>query len=159
EALQTQVATLDARSQQGARRDQDVAHALDTINEHMDATERNGPRLPATLKELFLPSQTNESPLSIYGALSVGYSKILGNSGTAANGAGRPPTPGGFYFGEFTPDFFLKLNDWILLEAEIAAGSSGSVSVGSFAQADFFVTDWLTIIAGRFVAPIGWYNL
>jgi hypothetical protein len=32
------------------------------------------------------------------------------------------------------------------------------VSAGSFAQADFFVNDWLTIIAGRFVAPIGWYN-
>ena len=31
-------------------------------------------------------------------------------------------------------------------------------SAGSFAQADFFVTDWLTIIAGRFVAPIGWFN-
>jgi hypothetical protein len=159
ELLQTQVATLQARSLQAARRDQDVTQAIDTLNEHIDATERNGPRLPATLKELFLPSRTNESPLSIYGALSVGYSKILGDTASAANGAGRPPTPGGFYFGEFTPDFFLKLNDWILLEAEISAGSTGSVSVGSFAQADFFVNDWLTIIAGRFVAPIGWYNL
>src|SRR5207244_9338281 len=28
----------------------------------------------------------------------------------------------------------------------------------SFAQADFFVNDWLTIVAGRFVAPIGWFN-
>ena len=33
------------------------------------------------------------------------------------------------------------------------------MSAGSFAQADFFVNDWLTIIAGRFVAPIGWYNV
>jgi hypothetical protein len=32
------------------------------------------------------------------------------------------------------------------------------VGVGSFAQADFFINDWLTIIAGRFVAPIGWFN-
>ena len=52
----------------------------------------------------------------------------------------------------------LKLNDWIFLEAEIGIGSNGSVSAGSFAQADFFVNDWLTIIVGRFVAPIGWYN-
>jgi hypothetical protein len=96
--------------------------------------------------------------LSIYGALAFGYSKILGNAATAANGAGRPPTPGGFYFGEFTPDFLLKLNDWIFLEAEIGIGPDGSVSAGSFAQADFFVNDCLTIIAGRFVAPIGWYN-
>jgi hypothetical protein len=107
---------------------------------------------------LFLPSGTNETPLSIYGALAFGYSKIIGDAATAANGAGRPSTPGGFYFGEFTPDFLLKLNDWILLEAEIGAGADGSVSLGSFAQADFFINDWLTIIAGRFVAPIGWYN-
>ena len=124
-------------------------------SEQADARERYGPQLPATLKELFLPTQTNETPLSIYGSLAFGYSKIIGNAATAANGAGRPPTPGGFYFGEFTPDFLLKLNDWIFLEAEIGINSSGAVSSGSFAQADFFVNDWLTVIAGRFVAPIG----
>jgi hypothetical protein len=119
---------------------------VDGLREHLDADERSGPLLPSTLKELFLPSQTNESPLSVYGALAFGYHHI-------------DHTPGGFYFGEFSPDFLLKLNDWIFLEAEIAAGSDGSVSLGSFAQADFFLSDWLTISAGRFVAPIGWYNL
>jgi hypothetical protein len=158
EKLQTQTATLEARSKQAAQRDQELAQAVDNVSEHLDADERNGPRLPATLKELFLPSQTNETPLSIYGAIAFGYSKILGDSGTAANGAGRPSTPGGFYFGEFTPDFLLKLNDWIFLEAEIGVGSNGSVNVGSFAQVDFFVCDWLTVTAGRFVAPIGWFN-
>jgi hypothetical protein len=159
EKLETQVATLEARAVQAARRDQELAQQADQTSEHIDAEERYGPRLPATLKELFLPTQTNETPLSIYGALAFGYSRILGDSTTAANGAGRPSTPGGFYFGEFTPDFLLKLNDWIFLEAEISVGPTGSVSAGSFAQADFFVNDWLTIIAGRFVAPIGWYNV
>lgn len=156
--LQIQAATLEARSRQAAQRDQELAQAVDNLTEHLDADERNGPRLPATLKELFLPSQTNETPLSIYGAIAFGYSKILGDSGTAANGAGRPATPGGFYFGEFTPDFLLKLNEWIFLEAEIGIGSDGTVNAGSFAQVDFFVNDWLTIITGRFVAPIGWFN-
>jgi hypothetical protein len=158
EKLQTQVATLEARSQQAARRDLELSQGIDNLTEHLDADERNGPRLPATLKALFDPFQNNESPLSIYGALAFGYSKILGDTATAANGAGRPGTPGGFYFGEFTPDFYLKLNDWILLEAEVSVNANGSASAGAFAQADFFVTDWLTIIAGRFVAPIGWYN-
>ena len=108
---QTQVATLQSRSQQAAQRDVDLSQAVDNINEHMDAVERNGPRLPATLKELFLPSETNETPLSIYGALAFGYSQFVGDPTTAANGAGRPNTHGGFYFGEFTPDFLLKLND------------------------------------------------
>src|SRR5437899_2531051 len=70
---QAQVATLQSRSQQAAQRDVDLSQAVDNINEHMDAVERNGPRLPATLKELFLPSETNESPLSIYGTLVGGY--------------------------------------------------------------------------------------
>jgi hypothetical protein len=159
DASATQIAVLENRTQQGARRDVELAQAIDTLTDHIDATERNGPRLPTQLKELFLPSGTNETPLSIYGTLSVGAAKIIGDSGTAANGAGRPPTPGGFYFGEFTPDFLLKLNDWIFLEAEIGIGSDGSVSGGSFAQVDFFINDWLTISAGRIVAPIGWYNL
>jgi hypothetical protein len=158
EQLQARTATLEGRSLQAARRDRELAAGLDDVREHIDAEERYGPRLPSQLGELFLGSGTNESPLSIYGALAFGYTKILGDPTTAANGAGRPSTPGGFYFGEFTPDFLLKLNDWILLEAEIGIGSDGSVSAGSFAQADFFVNDWLTIIAGRFVTPIGWYN-
>lgn len=158
EKLQTQAATLEARSKQAAQRDVEGADAIDKIVEHEDAVERYGPSLPAPLKELFLPSGNSETVLSIYGALAVGYSHILGNAATAANGAGRPTTPGGFYFGEFTPDFFVKVNDWILLEAEIGIGSDGSVAAGSFAQADFFVNDWLTIVAGYFVAPIGFFN-
>jgi len=156
--LEAQTATLEARQSQAAERDKETAQAIDTIVEHQDSVERYGPRLPAHLKELLLPSGNNETPLSIYGALAFGYSKFIGDAATAANGAGRPSTQGGFYFGEFTPDFLLKLNDWIFLEAEIGIGSNGSVSAGSFAQADFFVNDWLTIIGGRFVAPIGFYN-
>jgi hypothetical protein len=157
-ALQTQVEILESRSKVAAQRDVELSQAIDSIVEHQDAVERYGPQLPANVKELFLLSGNNETPLSIYGAFAVGYSKILGNPTTAANGAGRPSTPGGFYFGEFTPDFLLKLNDWILLEAEIGISGNGSVSSGSFAQADFFINDSLTIIAGRFVTPIGFYN-
>ena len=158
--LQTDVATLESRSKQAAQRDKDLQNGLDNIIEHQDALERFGPQLPPGLRELFVPSGTNETPLSIYGALAFGYSHILGDSLKSAQGATgpRPSTPGGFYFGEFTPDFLLKLNDWIFLEAEIGIGSDGSVGAGSFAQADFFINDWLTIIAGRFVAPIGWFN-
>src|SRR5262249_6528350 len=87
EQLQLQAATLDARSVQAARRDQELASAIDDLREQLDAEKRYGPNLPAQLKELFLLSGNNESPLSIYGALSFGYSKILGDSTTAANGA------------------------------------------------------------------------
>jgi hypothetical protein len=162
EKLETQVTTLDSRSKQAAQRDVELSQAVDKITEQRDADQRYGPNLPAGLKELFLPSGNTETTLSIYGALAFGYSSFIGNSATSANGTangpGRPLVPGGFYFGEFTPDFLVKVNDWIFLEAEIGVGSDGSVGVGSFAQADFIINDWLTIIGGRFVAPIGWYN-
>jgi hypothetical protein len=156
--LEAQVVTLESRSKQAAQRDVELARSVDNLTEQRDADQRYGPKLPAGVKELFLPSGNNETPLSIYGALAFGYSSFNGNPNTAANGAGRPFVPGGFYFGEFTPDFLVKVNDWVFLEAEIGVAGNGTVGVGSFAQADFFVNDWLTIIGGRFVAPIGWFN-
>ncbi len=142
--LELSTATLESRAVQAAQRDDELAHAVDTLIEHQDAQQRYGPDLPAQLHELYLPSGNNETPLMISGALAVGYSKIQG-------------VPGGFYYGEFSPDFFVKLNDWIVLEAEAALGSENSPSA-TFLQADFLVNDWLTIIAGRFVAPIGFFN-
>jgi hypothetical protein len=143
---QAQTAALEARSRRAAQRDLELAGAVDDLREGTDSDRRAGPQLPWTLKQFFDPFDNNETPLSIYGALAFGYHHIQG-----------PPKQ--FYFGEFTPDFFLKLNDWIFLEAEVAVGSDGTVKAGSFAQADFFVCDSLTISAGRMVAPIGWYNL
>jgi hypothetical protein len=142
--LQEKVSKLEARSVQAAQRDMELSEAIDNIVEHESAMEREGPRLPANLKELFLISGNNETPLTISGALAFGYNAPQNQNA-------------GYFFGEFSPDFFVKLNDWILMEAEIAAGSDGSVSV-NFAQVDFLVNDWLTVILGRFVAPIAFYN-
>jgi len=148
--LELQVETLESRSVQAAQRDDELAHAVDTLIEHQDAQERYGPPIPEQLHELFLPSGNNETPLTIAGALAVGFSKYASSTGVEGQ-------PGGFYYGEFSPDFFVKLNDWILLEAEAALGSENAPSA-TFLQADFMVNDWLTVIAGRFVAPIGWFN-
>jgi hypothetical protein len=156
--LEADVASLQARSVQAAHRDQELAGAVDDLREHIDAEERYGPRLPAGLKELFLPSGTQETPLSIYGTLCAGYQRIVGDAGTAANGAGRPPTPGGFYFGEASFQFLIGINDWAFISAEIGVGGDGSMAAGTYLNADFFVTDWLTIVVGRMVAPIGSFN-
>jgi hypothetical protein len=144
EKLQTQVATLEARSKQAAQRDQETAAQIDNLTEHLDAQQRNGPELPATLKELFLPSQTNETPLSIYTNLSVGYSAPENR-------------PAGFFFGEFAPHFRLVLNDWIYAIGEIDVFANGAVDVPD-AEADFVINDWLTAVVGRFPAPIGFFN-
>jgi hypothetical protein len=145
EKLQTQTSTLESRSRQAAQRDQDTTQAIDNIAEHLDALERNGPRLPATLKELFLPSGTNETPFSIYGTLVANYELFLHE-----RGEGKPSFEG------LEPIFLLQLNSYILLESELEFHLDG-VEVG-YAQADFIINDWLTFVAGRYLAPIGWFN-
>ena len=144
EQVKKQPAELESQARRSAQRDVELSQAIDNVVEHQDAQERYGPWLPSQLKALFLPSGNNETPLTIAGALAFGYTNLQG-------------LPQGFYFGEFSPDFFLKLNDWIFMEAEIAVTTGGTVTA-TFAQADFIVNDWLTVIAGKFVAPIGWYN-
>src|SRR5579884_4148682 len=50
-AAGTAVATLQTRSEQAARRDQELAYAVDDLREHADAEQRWGPQLPWTLKQ------------------------------------------------------------------------------------------------------------
>lgn len=145
EKLQSRVATMEARTQQAARRDDDLGQAIDNLTEHLDAQERNGPRLPATLKEWFFPSRTNETPLSIYGSLIAGYELFPNQHGA-----------GNFGFDGFEPIFLLQLNDHILLESELEFHLDG-VEIG-YAQMDYIVNDWLTAVGGRFLAPIGFFN-
>jgi hypothetical protein len=145
EKLQTRVATLEGRSRQAAQRDQELAYAIDNLSEQLDADERNGPRLPETLKELFLPSRTNETPLSIYGTLVAGYELFP-----------HEPGEGKFFFDGLEPIFLLQLNDHILLESELEFHLDG-VEVG-YAQMDYIVNDWLTVVAGRYLGPIGFFN-
>jgi hypothetical protein len=145
EKLQGDVAGLKSRAMQSAQRDQDLGQAIDDLTEHVDTIERNGPRLPANLKELFLPSRTNETPLSIYGTL-IGTFELF------------PQQTGGgeFGFDGFEPIILLQLNDHILLETELEFHLDG-VEVG-YAQMDYIVNDWLTMVGGRYLAPIGFFN-
>jgi hypothetical protein len=141
--LQAKVATLESRSKRAAQRDVDVQQAIDNINEHMDAEERNGPRLPASLKEWFLPTRTNESPLSIYGSFVENYTQFNAK-------------PGVFSTPDFAPFFFVQLNEQFLLTANVDISNAG-VSVGE-AQIDWLATDWLTVVLGRYLTPIGFFN-
>src|SRR5262249_40854835 len=54
------------------------------------------------------------------------------------------------------PIFLLQLNDHILLESELEFSTDG-VGIG-YAQADFIVNDWLTVVAGRYLGPVGFFN-
>jgi hypothetical protein len=143
EKLQTQAALLEARSQQAARRDQELAGAVDDLRETADARQRQGPPLPATLRELFLPSRPNESPLVFYGTL-------VSNFNAFEDTVSNFPAPA------FSPHFYLLLNEHFLLEANPEFSAQG-VELES-AQVDWFLTDNLTLVAGRFYSPLGFFN-
>jgi hypothetical protein len=143
--LQTQVATLEARSKQAAQRDQELANGLDDLTESVDASRRYGPQLPAPLKELFLPSGTNETPFTIYNALSMRY-----NDFTSQKGMGQ------FQFIEYDPILLLRLNNQFLFEGQLEVHTDGIEP--EYAQIDWTANDWLTVVGGRFMTPIGSFN-
>ncbi|MCI0460470.1 MAG: hypothetical protein L0Z62_26245 [Gemmataceae bacterium] len=143
EKLQSQAAVLEARGEQAARRDQELAGAVDDLREQFDADQRHGPDLPSPLKELFLPTRTNESPLAIYGTLSADFQEFQDRNSN-------------FTSPVFSPHFYLLLNEQFLLEVNPEFRSAG-VEIES-AQLDWFLTDSLTLVVGRFYSPLGFFN-
>ena len=145
EKLRDQAATLESRSKQAASRGRELADAHDSLLDAVDGSQRNPPRLPAPLKELFLPSGTNVTPFSIYNTVSTRYDLFPNRRGAGA-----------FAFEEFTPFVLYQLNKRVLLSAETSF-SQGGVSLGQ-AQVDVFLNNWLTADVGYFLAPIGFWN-
>jgi hypothetical protein len=145
EKLDAKAATLESRAKQAAQRDKELADAHDALFDMVDAQQRNFPWLPAPLKEWFLPSGTNVTPLSIWNTVSTRYDLYPSRRGA-----------GYFQFEEFTPFFLVQLNKWMLLSAETSFTQSG-VALGQ-AQLDLFLTDWLTADIGYFLAPIGFWS-
>jgi hypothetical protein len=141
--LQTKTAVLEARSKQAARRDSELAGATDELRERVDTIQRNGAPLPYTVRELFLPTQTNETPLAIYGQLLGGYSKQSGRTGFF-----QSPSLG--------PWFLLQLNNRFLLEANFDI-TPNAISLGQ-GQLDWYLNNAMTLVAGRFLTPIGTFN-
>jgi hypothetical protein len=145
ENLQTQTATLDSRSKQAAQRDRQLGDAVDSLRDSVDNQQRNFPWLPMQLKEYFLPSGTNVTPISIWNTISTRYDLF-----TRQRGAGQ------FQFEEYTPFFLVQLNKRMLLSAEVSFNTGGA-SLGQ-AQLDIFINNWLTADIGYFIAPIGFWS-
>lgn len=143
--LQSQTATLSARSTQAAQRDQQLANSQNNLIDSVDNLKRNGAWLPAPLKEWFTPTGNNVTPLSIWNTVSTRYEIFQGQRGA-----------GLFQFQEYTPFFLVQLNKRILLSAETTFTQNG-ISLGQ-AQIDIFINNWLTADIGYFLAPIGYWN-
>jgi hypothetical protein len=145
EGLKTQTATLEARSEQAAKRDVELAERTDMLTEQLDIQKRYGPDLPSPLKQYFLPTWTNTTPLSIWNNFTTIY-----NLPTHNRGAGT------IEFQEYTPFFLIQLNKRFFLSAETTF-TQGGVALGQ-AQMDVFINKWLTADIGYFLAPIGFWS-
>jgi hypothetical protein len=141
--LQERLATQEARTQRAALRDQELARAHDQLAETVDAANRNGPVLPSTLRELFLPTRTNESPLALYGTVAQAFQIFSGQPSTFRDRVVmlRP---------------YMLLNERWLMSANIAL-QDGGVSLYR-AQLERFINDNLTVVMGRFYSPIGFFS-
>lgn len=141
--LQDKLDLLEARSERSAQRDAELASQVDDLRESLDAQQRQDPALPPTLRETFLPTRTNQSPVTLYGTLATGYADFEDQSGNFTS-----PT--------FSPHFYMLLNEKFLFEINPDI-TSNQVDVDS-AQIDWFVHDNLTAVLGRFYSPIGFFN-
>jgi hypothetical protein len=143
EKVQEQAAAQDAAIQQGVQRDKELAQAHDAIVEQVDAAARTDPPLPAPARELFSPTRNNESPLAIYGTVAQEY-------------AGFSKLPSSFRDQSLELRPYLLLNEHILMSANVAL-QPGNVFLYR-AQAEWFVNDNWTFVAGRFYSPIGFFS-
>jgi hypothetical protein len=143
--LEAKTELLESRAQQAARRDQELAKATDELHERLDSEIRYGPRLPAPLKELFLSSYTNETPVSIFAQMLFGYNKQNGQNGN-------------FTTMQFSPYFLVQLNKRFLVEASVDMSNVNGIGIGN-AQIDVLLNKWMTLNVGRFLTPIGQFNL
>jgi hypothetical protein len=82
--------------------------------------------------------------LSIYGHLVENFHQFNGKAGV-------------FESPDLAPFLLLQLNDRFLLEFDFDINNSGIAGVGT-AQVDWILTDWLTLVTGRYITPIGYFS-
>jgi hypothetical protein len=141
--LEEQAADHEARQTRSAQRDQELARVYDDLLEQVDASSRQTPFLPSTLRELFLPFRTNESPVALYGVVDENFYAF-----SQQNTSFSDPTL------QLHP--YVLTNERWLMSANIIVLSSGLQVCR--AQAEWFINDYLTFVAGRFYSPIGFYT-
>ena len=83
--------------------------------------------------------------MSIFGQMLFGYNKQNGQNGN-------------FTTMQVSPYFLVQLNKRFLVEASIDLSNVDGVGIGN-AQIDILLNKWMTLNIGRFITPIGQFNL
>lgn len=140
----SKITKLEKKLELAAFRDQEVAFELDRINESRDSFRRNLTSfLPANLKETYLPSRTDQSPLVMYNTLQFNIEDFESENRNFA-----APV--------WLPHFYLNLRDEFQVQINPLI-TEDKLNILS-AQVDWFLTDHFTLTAGRFYSPLGFFH-
>ena len=141
--LQEKTAELESRSLAGAHRDQEAANAIDKLTDQVDAQKVNDRFSNPQVRQLFLPMQAYETPLSIYGQVFGDYTKF-----NKVNGLFASP--------DFATYWLIQLRQRLLIEASVDINAGGASA--DVITLDYFINKNMTLVAGRFLTPIGFFN-
>lgn len=136
---------------------------IDHLKEKLGETEKTASEAQKTASEAATKAQQpiipvpSEEAAAKQNFLVTGYAHALYDKTEGENGS--------FLLGSFSPIFLFRASDKVLfegeLELELGRAESGETEteVGiEYAQIDYAVSDYLTVIAGRFILPLGAFN-
>ncbi len=136
--------TLDKRSLQSIQREASLRNEIDNAREMLDTTRRDADYSRVPLRETHNTFRSNQSPFWFGGTLAGGYTDLDNKNST-------------FLAETLSPHFYLLLNEHFLIESNPEITAGGDVEIES-AQLDYFMNDNVTLVFGRFYAPIGFMN-
>ena len=135
---------LDQRTLESIQRETILRNEVDNTREMLDAARRNAAHSRAPLSETYNTFRNNESQFWFGGTLAGGYTDLEYRNST-------------FSAETLSPHFYLLLNEHFLIEANPEITAGGQVDLES-AQLDYFMNDNITLVFGRFYAPLGFFN-
>ncbi len=136
--------TLDQRTLESIQRDASLRNEVDNTREMLDAARRDADYSRAPLRETYNTFRNNQSQFWFGGTLSGGYTDLDNRNST-------------FSAETLSPHFYLLLNEHFLIESNPEITAGGQVDLES-AQLDYFMNDNITLVFGRFYAPLGFMN-
>jgi len=129
-----------------------IQKRVDRLQKELDATKRAADRaaqLADTAQREATAADSDDIKWRFAGSVAANYgsNNMKGSSDT-------------FTGGSFMPIFLVRYKDLLELEAHMEVANNGSETKTSleYAQLDLFATDWATIVAGKFLSPLGQFQ-
>lgn len=153
------VLALAAGSGPVAAADNSSATDLSSLQKQVDQLQKE---LKATRQAVDKASQQAQTAHREATASDNAYIKWRVAGSVVANytAGNTPGQSNSFMGGAFMPIFLVRYKDLLELESHLEFRNDGSGTTTSleYAQLDLFATDWMTVVAGKFLSPVGQFQ-